>query len=302
LKFIIAARVFNPKSQGCILLHKIAHTLNKIGHQAAVIFFNGHGSDTQWFISNDRNHFCNEYSYHLISDDQSFHNFKNNAIIIYPEIITGNPLGGKNIVRYMLNREGFIKKGVKINPSKRDFILTHSLNYHEKPDFHLFNYVADLSLNCVDTKIFYERDFDITYLGKGPKYGQCFIVPGSKEITREWPTSKQELANMLRHTRYFYTWDIQSATTADAILCGAFPIFMNHAPVTKNEAYEWVDHGMSVPEITYDETLSLISNNKLNEMNLFIKEANIKFRKPSQDWAANIKLLTEKLKYHFKLY
>ena len=302
MKFIIAARVFNPKSQGCILLHKIAHTLNKIGHQAAVIFFNGHGSDTQWFISNDQNHFCNEYSYHLISDDQSFHKFKNNAIIIYPEIITGNPLGGKNIVRYMLNREGFIKKGVSINPSKRDFILTHSLNYHDKPDYHLFNYDGDISFNSDSTKVFYERDFDITYIGKGSKYGQCFIVPGSKEITREWPPSKKELANILRSTRYFYTWDSLTATGVDAILCGAFPIYMTYTPITREEVHNWKDLSVFIPEISFEQTKLPIPSEKLFEMELFLQSVAAKLKQSNTDWQPNIETLIQKLKFHFKLY
>jgi hypothetical protein len=302
MNFIVAARVFNPKSQGCILLHKLAHTLNKIGHRATVIFFNGHGSDTQWFFSNDKNHFCNEYSYHFINDSQIFENFKKNAIIIYPEIITGNPLGGKNIVRYMLNREGLIKEGVKINPSKKDFILTHSLNYHNNPDFHLFNYDGDSSFNSVGANVFYEREFDVTYLGKGPKYGHCFIVPGSIEITREWPSSKQELANMLRSTRYFYTWDCQTATGVDAILCGAFPIYMSYAPITKNEIYNWRDLGISIPEVSYDDTKLQNSNVNLIEMKSFLEIAASKLSESSKDWLSNIEIFTQKLKFHFKLY
>jgi hypothetical protein len=73
---------------------------------------------------------------------------------------------------------------------------------------------------------------DCTYIGKGVKFGDCFKVPGSVGIERNWPSDKEGLAMMLRNTRYFYTWDVVSQTNIDALLCGAIPVVMRWSPVS----------------------------------------------------------------------
>jgi hypothetical protein len=35
---------------------------------------------------------------------------------------------------------------------------------------------------------------------------------------------------LLRHTRYFFTWDVVTQTNIDALLCGAIPVVMRWAP------------------------------------------------------------------------
>jgi hypothetical protein len=301
MNFIIATRPYNPKSQGSVLLHKLTDTLNTNGHKAAVILFNGHGTNTEWFLSNDQNLINPDFTYHTFSDLISFDLFNSNAVVIYPEIITGNPLSSKFVVRYMLNREGFIKKGVAINPDITDFILTHSLLYHENPDFHLFHYQGDSLFNQIGTCNFIERKYDITYIGKGSKYVKCYIVDGSKEITREFPSTKAELADMLRQARFFYTWDCLTATLTDAILCGAFPIFMTYEPLTKDEIYNLYDLNIKIPEISYDDTKYSLNHEQLNEINDFLTNAKLSLQKSNDNWQSNVNLLCRQIQNHFRL-
>ena len=302
MKFIVLARPYNPKSQGCVLLHKLAHTLNKLGHEAALLFFNGYGNQTEAYFTTDRNFYCSDFIYKNIQDLNAWKKFKEKAIIVYPEIISGNPLNGDYVVRYLLNREGFIKKGVMINPSISDFILTHSYHYHQSPDFHLFNYQGNQLFNTMGTKNFYERKIDLTYIGKGSKYTKCFKVNDTIEVTREWPTNKLELANLFKNSRFIYTWDCITATVMDAILCGAFPIFMTYAPLTKNEVYNPIDFGLSIPEISYEESLIPLEQSKINEINYFIIEASNKIFQADLDWKKNVDLFSQKLVNHFNPY
>lgn len=299
MKFIVVTRPFDPKSQGCVLLHKLAHTLNEVGHEAAILFFSGHGTETKGFFSVMPKFYCEEYKNVFLSDEHAFRKFKEGAVIIYPEIITGNPLGGDYVVRYMLNREGFIKAGVKINPSDRDFILTQSYLYHRNPHFHLFNYNGSELFNKSQTEKFNKRKIDLTYIGKGAKYTTCSVLNGTQEVTRNWPETKLELANLLKQTRFIYTWDSISATIADAILCGAFPIFMAYAPITKDEVYNMIDLGISIPEITYEETLGQLSANRLEEIEAFIISMVEKIQGLESNYKHNVANFSFKVMEHF---
>jgi hypothetical protein len=301
LKFIIAARPFNPKSQGCVLLHKLAHTLNKVGHEAAILFFSGHGSATQWYWATDPTYYCVEYINIAFSSASAFTRFKEDAVMIYPEVITGNPLGGNYVVRYMLNREGFIKSGVPMNSSHRDFILTHSYNYHKNPHFHLFNYNGSEFFNCNGTEEFYRRQVDLTYIGKGSKYTNCSLINGTQEVTRDWPKTKLELANLFKQTRYIYTWDVATATVMDAILCGVFPIYMTYAPFSKDEVYNLIDLEIRIPEVTYLESLSPLSIYKLKEMADFIGMTTKKIQESESNWEKNVYKFSLQLIEHFGL-
>jgi hypothetical protein len=299
MKFIVVTRPFDSKSQGCVLLHKLAHTLNEVGHEATILFFIGHGSETKGVFSVDSKFYCEEYKNIFLSDERAFEKFKEGAVVIYPEIITGNPLGGDYVVRYMLNREGFIKAGVMINPSERDFILTHSYHYHRKPHFHLYNYNGSKFFNKSQTEKFNKRKIDLTYIGKGAKYVACSVLNGTQEVTRRWPETKLELANLLKQSRYIYTWDTLSATVHDAISCGAFPIFMTYAPITKDEVYNLIDLGISIPEITYEETLGQLSENRLEEIEAFMISMVNKTQGLESDYKQNVANFSFKVMEHF---
>jgi hypothetical protein len=299
MKFIVVTRPFDPKSQGCVLLHKLAHTLNEVGHEATILFFIGYGSETKGVFSVDPKYYCAEYKNVFLPDERAFKKFKEGAAVIYPEIITGNPLGGDYVVRYMLNREGFIKAGVIINPSDRDFILTHSYHYHRQPHFHLYNYNGSKLFNKSQTEKFNKRKIDLTYIGKGAKYAACSVLDGTQEVTRRWPETKLELANLLKQTRFIYTWDSMSATVTDAILCGAFPIFMTYAPITKGEVYNLIDLGISIPEITYEETLGQLSENRLDEIEAFMISMANKTQELESDYKQNVANFSFKVMEHF---
>jgi protein O-GlcNAc transferase len=225
IKFLIVAPYYTDKSAGIVVLHELCSSLNILGHQAAMIL-TGSG---QYTIFNDESCYGPSLQRYKLKDKSEFNEFIRDGIVIYPEIETGNPLGGARIVRYLLNREGFVANN-SINASEKDFILSFSNLYHEAPDAYLIKLPLSPIFNVENTIDSLDRTLDVTYIGKGHKYSQCFVIPNTLEVNRQWPSNKRELAILFKNTRYFYTWDTVSQTNIDALFCGAIPVFMNPAP------------------------------------------------------------------------
>lgn len=218
MKFTVAAPGYTNKSGGHWYIHYLCHALNEIGHTATIHLY--------------------EPPYQI--------NFKWNtplghdpdAIVIYPEGITGNPLNAKKVVRYLLAPENFFGKGV-INWQPTDFKLAFSRCYADNCDS-LFYPICDLE-NFYDAQK--PKKFNAFYVGKGSLRQECQPLMNCVEILRNWPTEKEDLAKILQLTNIFFSYDEMSATNLDAALCGAMPYFMTkHFPwVLNNElGKHWV--------------------------------------------------------------
>lgn len=205
MKFVVTAPPYNEKSAGCVMLYTLRDELKGLGYDAEIMQFN---------------------QSQPVNDD---------SIVIYPEVIDGNPLGAKNVVRYFLNREGYAS-GNKVNASPNDFILVFNKLYHDNP--HAIVRVENLNPHCHfdGSKLTMDRNLDCTYIGKGSMYSdECKVVEGTIEITRSAPADKRGLADLLRQTRFLFTYDICSALNAEAIMCGAVVVPLMFHPYKAEE-------------------------------------------------------------------
>jgi hypothetical protein len=80
-----------------------------------------------------------------------------------------------------------------------------------------------------------KRNLNLTYVGKGINFENCFRIPGSILVERDWPRDKEQLGLLLRQCKFFFTWDCVSATNHDAVLCGAVPILMHDKQIPRED-------------------------------------------------------------------
>ena len=176
---------------------------------------------------------------HSIKDifDPDFETLPQDCVLIYPEVIAGNPLGGEQIVRMLGNRDGMLS-GQKVadGTNNAEFYLSHSKLVHPSAHHYLFFAEQNALFGLENAVAIGQRIMDLTYIGKGELYGDHHpIINDSVEITRGWPQQKNQLASLLKNTRFLFTYDSYSNLNVEAVLCGAIPILLGGDKWTADE-------------------------------------------------------------------
>jgi predicted O-linked N-acetylglucosamine transferase (SPINDLY family) len=236
-KFLIAAPKYSHHSAGIHSLYNLCDALNNIGREAYIIHYefvkgaDGEPSTKFGFSANP-----NDYPKNLPHIKMPLFavgmfeiaEFIRDNYVVYPEVVRGNPLGANRVIRYVLNSES--ANGYLMEHGKNDFILTYSRAYIENYHHELFQLFYNPLFNDVDTLDYKHRTLDLTYIGKGTKYGPCHIIKNTVELSRDWPREKSQLASLLRSTKYVFSWDSLSQTLVDSVLCGAVPVILRYDP------------------------------------------------------------------------
>lgn len=148
-------------------------------------------------------------------------------IIIYPEVVDGNPMGGNVVVRYLLNQPGFLRA---ISPFEEDDILFSYTRELLQPgmtqDRVLYMPAVDVSIFCPPTDPTQRIPGKVCYY-QG-RQGKALIDPAllaadSIEITPGSPGSWEELAAVFQQCEFFYCSE-PSGLAAEAALCGCVAV------------------------------------------------------------------------------
>jgi O-antigen biosynthesis protein len=153
------------------------------------------------------------------------------AIAIYPETAPGNVLGAKTVVRWVLFFPGALGGDTEFN--SEEIVFTYDLKYFSAPL---------LTINTTE-KFFRdekrERKGGCFWVGKGYNIPRIPETPSLTEITKDWPSSRQELACLFNKKEVFYTYDSCTALIDEAQRCGCKVIVIPTeigCPVTESES------------------------------------------------------------------
>lgn len=232
--FIVVAPPYQRRLAGVRVLHELCDGLNRCGHVAYLLCSRFHADlAAECYVPRD-----DELAADLTSiprlpagtGPDSLRELVDAAIVIYPEVVAGNPLRAGRVVRYVLNHPG--SNGYPMMHGERDYIVAFQPMFWPQPHAVATLLFEEPLFNDAGTRPARERGLDCTYVGKGARFGACPKVPGTVQVERDWPADKDGLAALLRGTRYFYTWDVVSQTNLDALCCGAVPVILRLAPFT----------------------------------------------------------------------
>lgn len=189
-----------------------------------------------------------------------------NDIVIYPEVVRGNPLGFFRVVRYVLYYPG--KLGGDTFFDKHEYIVSWSDEYYSG--------ARVLSIPLIDHTLFYDAKLPKTHdsIFRHKDYGVHWTIKTDNvvEITMTYPQSRKELARMLQTTRVLYSFDHNSMLNDEALLCGA------QVMLVTNEGLIPYRGSYTTEEKFQNQLEEFIKDTQKLNKNVYINKNNIKFK------------------------
>lgn len=272
IKFIVYVPQFNENEGGNILLHRLCDLLNGQGEQAFI-----------WLWPHQR------------GEDEVFREFNTpvakisdlgeNTIVIYPEIISGNPLGASNVVRWILYRPGDLT-GKKPHYGRNDlFFYLHK--EFIGPDLNIPP-ENRLVLRYLFRDIYKQVNF-------GERRGSCYILrKGSgRRIVHDMEDSvlidglsHREIAEIFNRVEYCVSYDLYTAYSKYAVLCGCKSVVVPREGLPREK---WFDDERLGYGLAYGfEDLGYAENTR-DDLISFLDEQERKFEKNVADFAKKCK-------------
>jgi hypothetical protein len=214
---------YHRTSAGAKVLHLLCHLLNLRGQSAFVINPKVNPDLATPVLTE-----------HIVAEH--FQNQKT-PIIVYPEILHGNPLAGKCVVRYLLNLPGLLGGPHGFPPE--DLLIWYSEGYRQTA-------AGDgpiLSIPATDARFFYPPP-------PGTKrQGSCFyackfkdhageplsaVTRNSLEILKsgEGMQTQEQIRALFQRSEVFYCYE-SSALVLEAVLCGCPSVLLPNKHMDK---------------------------------------------------------------------
>jgi len=243
LNYIIYTDNFNENVGGTIALHKLCDLLNRMGQKAYLwpwtlhrpIFDNKHPftSTYQFFKYYRRKKRKKFYTFDGFITPIAKRSDLRNSIVIYPEIIDGNPLQVSNVVRWLLHKPGF---------------HTGRINYGENDLYFFFQEIFnDPKLNPYPNHlltVLWVRDDIYKQTNYGHREGVCYMVRKGKDrqLVHDTSTSilldnlpHHKIAKIMNQCEYFISYDMETMYSQYAVLCGCKSIVIPQQGISKEQ-------------------------------------------------------------------
>lgn len=242
--FIIYANSFDENSGGALVLHRLCDLLNR-SDVKAFLWPSMHGLFDPWRPLNSLHRLRMQRRWHRKHGEyKTFPQFLTpiatpedieNAIVIYPEVVDGNPLRAKHVVRWLLHKPGH---------------HTGRINYGRNDKFFFFqDAFNDPSLNPDSGNLLrtvFVRDDIYHQTNFGPREGVCHILrkgahrPMAHDAVRSIlidGLSHREAAEVFNRVQTCISYDPYTMYSQFAALCGCDSIVLPEDGMTLDSWY-----------------------------------------------------------------
>jgi len=211
---------YDSKSAGVRALHHLCHALNELGEEAYLIG-------------------CAKAAMHLRTpllqerDVLRHQRSKFSPVVIYPEVVHGNPLQIPNVVRWLLNKPGHLG-GERVFDSE-ELLFAYNQGFISES---IPRTTPVLCVPVVDVTVFNNLNnphdanrkgccfYASKYLASGEKLTEH--VEGARSLCQDVDLSQKKIAEILRSSEFLYCYE-PSAIITEALLCGC-PVVLVPTP------------------------------------------------------------------------
>lgn len=213
MNYIIDIGPYHPYTGGSVALHRLAHNLCLIGEKA---FLTTPYKNPEWLGDYLGNHTLHE----------------NESVMIYPEVVLGNPYGARHVVRWILNEVGVIG-GDSSTWGERDLAFVYAEYFYGKERNRVHG-----ELRAFDLKLDYWKNLNYH------RNGECYIVRKGKNKTldKHSPDSKNidsydnhSLLLEFNARKRFVCYDSECFLAVQAALCGCEVVVIPKEGISKDE-------------------------------------------------------------------
>ncbi len=219
--YLVAPR-YTRMSAGIKIMYLLCHALNSLGQRAYMVT----RPYTPAKLATNP-----ELNTPLLTKSVFDYDFEQGLtpIVIYPEIVAGNPLNASVVVRYVMNVPGLL--GGETTYEESEYCIAYSAELARQ----VKNCRMSLFFPASDPRIYYpdpgiKRSGGCFYAAKYRKFhgGKLFpITDGCIEITRDEANSQtaEQIADIFRRSEVFYAYE-NTALAIEAVLCGCPVVFL----------------------------------------------------------------------------
>lgn len=237
-EFVIWAPPFDPDSGGVIALHYLCYKLRKLG-KAASIWPADNQMPTRWIETVPmlaRNAYRRrEFAKGPFGNPLASPFGLTNKIVIYPEIVSGNPLHGKRVIRWFLNTKGFFDKSVSFTDDELEFFYQ---SYFD--DNQTVSRDRILRIRWIREDIYYEDPSVNRTINCQMVRKREYFLDNSKNKFKDHVMldgkSHAEIAPIFRQSKHFICHDPYTMYAFYAALCGCIPVII---PIEGKSEIDW---------------------------------------------------------------
>ncbi len=180
------------------------------------------------------------------SDDCNIKKVSDSSIVIYPEVVSGNPLNAKNVVRWFLNTPGEISGSVNFGNPEDELFFYYAKSFvgSFKDYFKKIEKYESRELFVLDILWDIYKDRGIPLEKRRLKchmfrkyQNQPFVHDRDSICIDGLPHEK--IAKIFSKSKFFISYDLYSFYNIYAALCGCIPIVVPKKGLSKEE---WMKH------------------------------------------------------------
>ncbi|ESK56747.1 hypothetical protein [Acinetobacter tjernbergiae] len=229
---------YNENSGGVIALHRLCHLINEATcHKAYLVPHRKFG------LRHDIKNIFKKKEFNLHGEWNTpiwrkfFFPNKSSCIVIYPEIVSGNPLRINRVVRWFLHNPGYFTGEINYGENELYYRYSSGFFYKVEHNSTLSNLILNVKYTPFD--IYFEniintKDIESCHMVR--KGGGKKIVHSNDSICLDNKNHK-EIADIFRRAKRFISYDPYTAYSHFAVLCGCESIIVPDEGVSVNNWY-----------------------------------------------------------------